>query len=941
MSDILSKLKLSAQSFIDGLVSVHEGTNLNEVGFAEQRILQEVRNIDSNIDYVFFRRFLDNDIRTSHAVACVVDNCAGKLNKTELARLHRTLWLNGTIPLLYVDNADHVDILSCLSEPASKKAKDWEYKPIQVLSAAKDSDEQLKRFSAYRLADGTFWEDEANRGFINIKKAAHNVLIEKVKTSDRQIDGDNNPIARRLLLLMLLIKYLEDRGVFKSKKDFFSRYTQNATSFIDVLKNAPLEKIKEMFALLEDKFNGDIFTLEKGSEKITQRMIKKVMEVVSTDKDSDGQLYLWNLYNFEHIPVEVISHIYQYFTEKGQGAVFTPVILVNLMLDQVMPLNKLTGSETVFDPTCGSGIFLVSAFRRLVYIQQKKQKVRLSPKQLVDLLKKTIYGIELQEEAAHISCFSLALAVCDSLLPEIIWQDLHFENLIDNNIFIGDFGKRGADALSEILPKQGFDIILGNPPFKSQSTTAILNQLKDENIKTPDKQIAYQILLLCAKRYLSKNGKLCMIQPYGFLYNTNPAQMRRDFFKNYTVFKILDFISISGLFYDANTKAIAIYLQNKPSDDTHKITHLTFRRTITIDDKICFEIDHYDYHTVVQQDAISKKYYWRANLLGGGRLKSLVSRFNKTTKIGDVVKRNGWFVFEGFMVSTQKNLANFLYNKPLITNDALNNSNIDLANLPKLQEKYFLWPRNKDIYSSPLMIIEKMARLNSGYLKSGSVAYSSESIGIRSNESDRSSLETFFHKFISIQKCLQGFIYLFGNRVLTVRSTAVYERDILNLPWPDDGNFDLVPWENELLDDIRDYIADYVRLGQDSTLLLDNASDIDLDKYTGTFLRLIRKYFKKSEKNHCLSSNGLTLISFTFSGKNELSWLDNSNWEENIRSLINKEQSAVLHTKRIVRILTGNSLIIIKPSKLRYWIRSTAIRDVDDVVDDILHEGRK
>jgi hypothetical protein len=60
-----------------------------------------------------------------------------------------------------------------------------------------------------------------------------------------------------------------------------------------------------------------------------------------------------------------------------------------------------------------------------------------------------------------------------------------------------------------------------------------------------------------------------------------------------------------------------------------------------------------------------------------------------------------------------------------------------------------------------------------------------------------------------------------------------------------------------------------------------------------------------------------------------------------MRQLIDKKHSAVLRTKRIIRILTGNSVIIIKPSKLRYWIRSAAIRDVDDIATDILHQGEE
>jgi hypothetical protein len=33
--------------------------------------------------------------------------------------------------------------------------------------------------------------------------------------------------------------------------------------------------------------------------------------------------------------------------------------------------------------------------------------------------------------------------------------------------------------------------------------------------------------------------------------------------------------------------------------------------------------------------------------------------------------------------------------------------------------------------------------------------------------------------------------------------------------------------------------------------------------------------------------------------------------------------------------------MIVKPNKLRYWIRSTAIRDVDDVLIEVVQGGEK
>jgi len=942
MSSILTKLQLSSDAAFDGLVQVTENPS-NDIPLAEKRVIQDTLKISKNIDFVFFRRFLKDDVRSSQAVAYVIDNSSRRLGQKELSQLHHTLWLNGTVPLLYIDNDDSVDILSCVGKPAYEKGKKWEYKPLDIIIAnVKDINEQIKRFSASRLADGTFWEDERNKNYIDVTKSAHNILLEKIKKADKEIDGNGKPVARRLLLVTLLIKYLEDRGVFKTENNFFSKYVENANSFYDVLNKGTVDDLVKLLKRLENKFNGDIFVVtRKENERITQSLIRKIANIVSAKVDANNQLYFWDLYNFEHIPVEVISHIYQYFTDREKGSVFTPALLVNLMLDQVMPLEKIKGNEKVFDPTCGSGIFLVSAFRRLIYTNRRKNKEWLTPKNLVGLLSKTIYGVELSEEAAYITSFSLALAVCDALQPDIIWRDLHFEKTIKHNIIIGDFGEKGKVALKESKADTGFDIILGNPPFLKELTNVIVKDLTENNKTIPSKQLAYYVLLKCIEKYLSKSGIICMIQPYGFLYNTSETSMRCNLFSEITVEKIFDFISISGLFHDANTKAIAIQARRKKPSDDNKIMHLTFRRTIAVNEKLFFDLDHYDYHLVLQKDAIDKEYRWKANLLGGGRLVQLTKHLGKIPKIQDLVKSKNWYAEVGLKIGrTSKKVkkADWLYNQPILTSTTLREHITDKTFFGRIDTNMIREPKSETAFMPPLIIVLQIDTLDSIFWTDGFLAYTHEFIGIKSPEDEKEELEIFFKNFKKNTPVLQSCVLLLGFRTLAGRSTATYKEDIMNLPYPDNGNFDLVPWEKELLDDIRNYMAEYVRVGQDSELLKNEASDQDLQQYLQTFLRLMNKTYPKLKKCKELTHKDFRLVAFSFSDdNNSLPELDDSNWLETLSSLITKEKTYTLRTQRVVRIYTGDILIIVKPNRLRYWIRSTAIRDVDDVIVDILN----
>jgi hypothetical protein len=42
---------------------------------------------------------------------------------------------------------------------------------------------------------------------------------------------------------------------------------------------------------------------------------------------------------------------------------------------------------------------------------------------------------------------------------------------------------------------------------------------------------------------------------------------------------------------------------------------------------------------------------------------------------------------------------------------------------------------------------------------------------------------------------------------------------------------------------------------------------------------------------------------------------------------------------RVLRFYEANTILIVKPDRLRYWIRSTAIRDADETLADLHEQG--
>ena len=77
-------------------------------------------------------------------------------------------------------------------------------------------------------------------------------------------------------------------------------------------------------------------------------------------------------YDFQLIPVETISAIYENFLEKEgerekreSGAYYTPRFLAEMTLDIALEGATSLAEKRFLDPSCGSGIFLVLLFNRL------------------------------------------------------------------------------------------------------------------------------------------------------------------------------------------------------------------------------------------------------------------------------------------------------------------------------------------------------------------------------------------------------------------------------------------------------------------------------------------------------------------------------------------------------------------------------------------------
>jgi len=937
VSSVLEVLQFNSATAPPGLVSVRGKISPDRI--EEQYALRQAEAI-GGIDYVFFRRFSDG--RSSQTAACVIDNSDEHLDLQTLALIHQKLWLNGFSPLLYVGWQTRVDILSCARGADFWKESEVRYEPAETIELTRQIsmalDEQVIRFSAHRLSDGTFWDDPVNSSLANADKAAHRQLIRAVIETDQEIGGHEHPVLRRLLLLTVLIKYLEDRGVFPN--GWFGKFLPGAKSFFDVLQTGSPDNVRELLSKLERKFNGDVFALQEAASRLTKKELRRFADLVEA-RTLGAQRYLWSQYSFQYIPVEVLSHLYQHFAQEGKGAVFTPPMVASLMLDYVMPYATLSGTERILDPTCGSGIFLVGAFRRLIHFwQSNHQWQQPTVAVLKSILKQSIFGVELQEEAVHLTAFSLALAICDALQPNVIWTELRFDKLVGSNLQIADFSE-WLKSSQENGDQKGFSIVVGNPPFMSKLNNAARHFRAEQKsvVAIPDNQMAYFILEQSVSLLIDE-GKLCLIQPHGFLYNDKARSFKKSFLAANSVDAILDFTSIRKLYDGADPKTVAVLCTKRKAASGDRILHLTFRRTFSVKERIAFELDHYDRHLLTQEIAQKHPWIWRANLLGGGRLVNLAARMDVMPKLVDFIAENKWDYGEGYIAALtgKREPAPWLTGQPLLPTDALTDDGIDNTRIEIVTSKRFGSPRSVKRFTAPIVLIREVDTLPCALVSKGFLAYKHQIVGIHAPEDEEQQLREFYKQFRANRNILQAFCAIFGTRALNDKATSILKRDIDTLPWPEvEKGLKLSWWERSLCEDIVEYTGDFIRLGQNSRLLREQVTKEYLRRFSDVFVRMLGSVYTNLRISESGLLDGLAFQAFCFGEPAGLAWP--ADWSKQLQEIIYRDHGDALRTVRILRFYERNTIILVKPDRLRYWIPSTAIRDADETLVDLQRQG--
>lgn len=264
----------------------------------------------------------------------------------------------------------------------------------------------------------------------------------------------------------------------------------------------------------EDNLIGTIYT--KAQNKIDKPVyLKKVITLI----DEEDWLIMDG---------DVKGAIYESILEKngqdkksGAGQYFTPRALIKAMVDVTRPRI----GETVCDPACGTGGFLLAAYDYMKDQSQDKGKQDF-------LRNEALYGID-----------NTALVV----------------TLASMNLYLHGIGtNRSPIACQDSLekaPEKLVDVILANPPFGTRPAGSVEISRDDFYVDTKNNQLNFLQHIMVS---LKQGGRAAVVLPDNVLFEGNAGEVvRKELLKNFNLHTILRLPT--GIFYAQGVKANVLF----------------------------------------------------------------------------------------------------------------------------------------------------------------------------------------------------------------------------------------------------------------------------------------------------------------------------------------------------------------------------------------------
>ncbi|KYC42621.1 restriction endonuclease subunit M [Scytonema hofmannii PCC 7110] len=975
---------------------------------------------------------------STEAPIALVCDFQKEVSDDTLRKTYRLAWSFSRTPSLITTEPNRLRIWTCYEEPPTAEdiinpVIEVTRQELQLFNQPSLSVQAAKTLRLHwaDLVSGQFFQEHSQR--FQRSQAADQVLLRNLKTVRQKLQQNklDDDTIHDLLARIIFIQFLFDRQYSEGNPGLntnllahlhrIGELSAKYSNLHEILRNH--RDIYKFFRWLNGKFNGDLFpgkgdTKKKREaewqteeNKVTQTHLNILADFVRGYVEMEsGQLSLWPYYHFDVIPLDFISSIYEEFVSKesGTGIHYTPEHIVDFVLDGVLPWDSQEWDIKILDPACGSGIFLVKAFQRLIYRWEKAHLNRtIQPSDLKSLLENNLFGVDVDTQAVRVASFSLYLTMLDKVKPQDYWEnEFCFPRLREHQLVAADFFQEDKKGFNSIQDAKKYDLVVGNAPWGKNTVTSAAKSWARDDWKITYGNIG-PLFLPKAVALTKEGGQVAMMQPALALIFNQVSTAQEFRVKLFSEFKIDEIVNLSalrfGLFKDAISPACIITISATPPDGK-PLTYICPKPVMTNEDDYHIVIEPHDINNIYPQEAIADPLIWTALMWGGRRDLSLVRRLSNYNSLAELELLNIVVSSQGIIRGSRKiyhkgilrrrileakqftqlfpeeTCTHFVAKQLPINEDPYTHRFTNLAafKLPQLIIK-LSWPKKSSRFQ--VAITEPDNLNNQGIICSGSY------LSVHTSEENSLILEA---ACLGYKSKLAVYYLLLSNGRFASYIPEIKPSDLLRVPIPeaqvgvleniktiDDVDerirqaFEFKDSEWVLINDLFNYTlpdfkGDSASSGRKRTHRRDNDylednSEPEITAYCEYFLRVLKAGFGQ-DKQVCATifqepTNTKLPVRLVAIYLNRADYQgvhiesidspDLLELLENLNDLCLKKgqtEDGGIFYQRVARVydsvqLNGlkiPTIYLIKPDKIRYWTRSIALRDADEVAADIM-----
>lgn len=599
----------------------------------------------------------------------------------EQRKRFKEIWNMARPVLLFLASPGELAVYDLTRGP-SKNLEDWnaslQQRRLAIVKTVAEVSEQLQHFKCEQIETGRAFETldleeetRADKALIDDLRFVRNELT-KGRKPKRGLEPE---YAHALIGRSIFIRYLEDRGVLIPK--YFREVARSNPTWQRILDTVPLKTHADsematrlylrvlsdkdftyaLFEQLAKDFNGDIFPIDQGEKKaVTVQHLETIQGFLRGDPKRENLFFF--AYKFDVIPIELISSIYEEFynTEekkyKDTGTHYTPPALVEFLLSQVLTEECLRSNPRVLDPACGSGIFLVKAFHRIVRYRRQAQDGRpLSDQDLREILRDQIAGIDINPDAIRVAAFSLYLAFLQykkppdilihlkkgKRLPNLKYEfrvkvkpEQHYNILLAANAFrIESHVDQSDTEVIRRFSADSADVVVGNPPWGTppqkdkkgrKSLQVALDWCAARGLHVGNKELS-QAFIHRAIDLLFDSGCAGMLVSSGVLFKTHPNSraFRKEWLQSVILHKIVNFQHVRDVFFKSEIRekgslspfVSVVFSKTKTLPRNQIIEYWSMKKTAMIEKMQIAVANHADLKLIRQAEALADDLIWK------------------------------------------------------------------------------------------------------------------------------------------------------------------------------------------------------------------------------------------------------------------------------------------------------------------------------------------